>query len=457
MPKQKPPAETAASTSVEYTTRPDEYDHDTVSYECPHCDATYGHELFTRVHITRATDHKHMNHNGFMPEAEIPVSNANGMRVDTLRNDRPEQLDTQTLTPAALPDEHDTRHKHVILTAARNPHEISYKTLASKANDELERVESDTLSYSTIRRVIKDFYNTDSTAGTDDTTQTSDTKQDSLGELTPLQQTLLTAKLAHPDESNSTLAARANNASKSYPGQVTNEYDTVWETLKQRHDNGESIAAILADELSTANIKTLVYGDYLTDIAVDTTALEAACSDNQATAAEDVSDAQTTSPDAKPMSATPYQETTSADNTQDTTPERPQQPSLNSPTQTNTNQNDTSTDTTPDSPATTEPTENTSTPDTHSPSTNGESLADTDNTTGNTTIQHEGDDTTHADDTPSAGLEHVRDKITFMIEATRGLDTTEARVQHETLEQVKHEIDTVITDQTPSESKTASD
>jgi hypothetical protein len=258
-------------------------------YRCPHCSATYSDELFVRVHITRGDDEAHQNRHGLMPEEEIEVIDEDNNVIKTISR-RPEEIDLTAVTCDDFPDELNAKRKHGLLVATQNPEEDNKRRIAEIVEQQLENKECEIEppAERTVGRALDEFYHPHMD-------NTNDNKNvNSLGELTPKQQTILIAKLADSSASGVDIAEMAGCA-KSYPCQVVNRYGELLSQLDARVEGGETPQSIIEEELSTDDIATLVNEDLLSELPVNIEAIrptmngESSESDSNADAAETIS------------------------------------------------------------------------------------------------------------------------------------------------------------------------
>ncbi|MCU4744246.1 hypothetical protein [Natronoglomus mannanivorans] len=253
-------------------------------YHCPHCDKHYANEILIRVHITRSDDAAHANRDGFMPEAEICVTDTTGTELRSVTK-RPRDINAQSVTLNDFPDDLTDRHKLILLAATHNPHETEYTELKNIADELFEQYGDEPLSYATVRRVTRRFYRPDTSdrVNTADTTQLAGTNDDSdapntrtervnqngtLADLTPKQQAIVIATVTHPDDSNVQIAGRINTA-QSYPSQVTEKFNRIVNRIDDRIDSGDAIETVLADEIEHGDITTLTAKNLLDDVAIN--------------------------------------------------------------------------------------------------------------------------------------------------------------------------------------------
>ena len=237
---------------------------DEYTYRCPHCDASYADERLVRVHITRSDDPTHRHRNGLMPEEKIEVVDDNGQIVAT-RSKRPEDVDLSEVSMRDFPTDLTTKRKHALVVATRHPEIDNRRELTTMVNERLadDSWETSPPSHQTVRRALDEFYHPHE----DETTAVA-TDDETLDVLTPIQQAILIGKLALPDEANTRLADRVGCAS-SYPSQLVERKSHVFAGLKTRIEQGDDVETILADELSSKSLTTLVQEDLLSNLPID--------------------------------------------------------------------------------------------------------------------------------------------------------------------------------------------
>lgn len=104
-------------------------------YGCPLCDATYAHEVFTRVHITRADDDPHDSRDGFGSDTEDLIGAAGGN--STRGQYSPEEVDPSSVTREDFPDEFSAKAVSALLVATRNPTLTDRTALTEQVHGEL--------------------------------------------------------------------------------------------------------------------------------------------------------------------------------------------------------------------------------------------------------------------------------------------------------------------------------
>ena len=234
---------------------------DELEYHCPMCDVHYPNEILTRVHIHRSEDSDHVNWNGFMPETTIKVVDKNGEVVGTGAK-HPQELNVRSLTLDDIPDEHSRQHKCIILAGAFFYEEENYTELETAAQQILQSHGEDVPSYSTIRRVLREFYRPQEVTAEKEKNK-NNTTDEQLGDLTPKQQGILIAKLVNPDDNDTQLAERAGGVSAPYPKKVYAERAPhVLDRLQSEMEDGASIHDIIDAEMNSEDIKKLVQKDF---------------------------------------------------------------------------------------------------------------------------------------------------------------------------------------------------
>lgn len=225
-------------------------------FECQLCETSYVDELFTRVHITRSDDEVHKNHDGFMPETEINAVDTDGKQVGRLSR-RPEELNTVELERRDLPDEFGVRKQRVLLIAAYRP-QADYAEVHKRATDVFTESGLEQVSYGTVRRWLRAFYEPQSVAA--DESEHAATA--SLTELTHKQQAVVLARVRDLEASYRQLAERAG-CSVAYPSSVLEQYEGLIETLSARLEGSQTVSEIAESELPENDLHRLAEDDLL--------------------------------------------------------------------------------------------------------------------------------------------------------------------------------------------------
>jgi hypothetical protein len=261
--KVTPETEVADSEMINENT--DEY-----VYRCPHCDTIYADERHTRVHITRADDAAHRHRNGFMPEEEIEVIDADGEVIDT-RSRRPEEVDLTDVTIDDFPADLSHKRKHALVVATRHPEADTLRELTDMVRERIENSdwEISPPSKPTVSRALDEYYHLDES---DEVSTESEEK--TLADLTLIQQAAIIGKLVLPDEPDTSIADRIGCAC-SYPGQISDEKEHVLTPLQTRLEQGDDIEAVLTDELTADTLAALIDKEFLSEIPLDVQSLAA--------------------------------------------------------------------------------------------------------------------------------------------------------------------------------------
>lgn len=230
----------------------------TEHYRCEHCGTVYDHELLTRVHITRSDDEAHRNHSGLMPECEIEVVDASGTLRER-RSRRPEEIDPTTLTREDIPTDLSPKRTDAVLVAAHNPETSSHATLTHLVETALADTDRDPPSKRTVSRALAAFYRPHEDEGP---------RTRPFGALSPLQQAIIVATLAKPAASAAEIARWAD-CSESYPPMVRSRRADIIESFKQRLADGESLATIVTETLTTAQQEALAESGHFDAVPVD--------------------------------------------------------------------------------------------------------------------------------------------------------------------------------------------
>ena len=230
----------------------------TEHYRCPHCGTVYDNELITRVHVTRADDDQHANRNGLMPECEIEVVDDDGTVIDH-RTRQPDAIDLSTLTRDDFPDDMTSKRRDAVLVAAHHPDVTTRTELTELIEEELADTDREPPADWTVRRALDAFYHPhESSMPTDE----------SFSEIPTLQQAVILANLTLPEASIAEVADRVGCAA-SYPPQVMERRQYLADAFTDRQAEGETLAAIVRDELSATQVAELVDSGHLDDIPID--------------------------------------------------------------------------------------------------------------------------------------------------------------------------------------------
>lgn len=268
-----------------------------VEFRCSFCDATYSHEWLTRVHITRADDEQHKNHDGLMPETPVKVVFEDGATKSVTRN--PDEIDVGTLVPADLPESMSQERKRIVLIAAANPYIDTYTQLHERVQSVFSERDLGSVSYQTVNRVVREFFLPRD--GDEDTTRPA---RERYTDLTEKQRQIVDAYLDDPDASYGELAEQAGT-SRSYPAQILNRYESLLEELEEARDDetatgsNESVTDEHDDDTTEQDAEE---AEITTDSEVSETRRKLAVDDAPA------GDGPITSSTAKVLSATPYDE-----------------------------------------------------------------------------------------------------------------------------------------------------
>lgn len=230
-------------------------------YQCQFCETIYENEITARVHITRSDDEIHQNHNGLMPDTEIDILGKDGEVIDSVSR-RPDEITVDNFSADQLPSEYPEHQRKILQIATQNPYEQEYTTLEDLIVSEFEELDLKIPSYSTIRRVVKEFY---------DPQSPDQAEAEDLDDLTPKQQAIIIAHTLLPDEPKSTIADRVGCAS-SYPAQVFDRAPHVVQQLGQKND-GDIVEAIQS-ELSEESIIELTSRELVADLPIEFAAID---------------------------------------------------------------------------------------------------------------------------------------------------------------------------------------
>ncbi|SNR64648.1 hypothetical protein [Halorubrum vacuolatum] len=246
-------------------------------YRCPICETIYENEITARVHITRSDDEAHKNTNGLMPEAEVEVLSQDGDLLDTVSR-QPDEIDLECLTVDQLPDDFPEHHRHIIRIATTNPYK-SYSELEEIISSEFSTLDLDVPSYSTIHRVVRDYYHPQA--------ERTSEKTESLDELTAKQQAIIIARALLPDATKSQIASKVGSAS-SYPAQVFERAPDIVQRFERSSD--DEINDIIKSELTPESIDELISRGLVDDLPIEfdstSVATEEADSDNDSDAGQ---------------------------------------------------------------------------------------------------------------------------------------------------------------------------
>lgn len=284
---------------------------DVECYRCPDCDATYEHELLTRIHITRSDDEAHKNHDGLMPETAIEALDADGAVVERITR-RPDEMDVRSLEPVDLPEAFDERKRRVLLIAAYHPYVESFADLHERATAVLEQRGLEPVSYGTVRRWVREFFMPQQTTEAAEETDpeapvTAADPDETLDDLTAKQQAVVIHHLADPDASLGEIADRVG-CSQTYPSHVYERAGDIIDRLQVKLDDDSSLDELLTESLADETISSLHEDGFLDGLEVDVEDTDGSQDEDTETApAEPVQDGPTTGSVANTMSASPYE------------------------------------------------------------------------------------------------------------------------------------------------------
>lgn len=226
---------------------------DEYTYQCPICGVTYSNEITARVHITRAEDDDHLNHNGLMPEVEVEVLSSDDEVVDTVSR-QPEEISLESLSIDQLPAGYPEHHKQIIKIATRNPY-ASYTELEDLVASESDQLGIEVPSYSTIRRVVREFYHPH-----DEPEET-----ESLDTLTAKQAAIIIARVLLQDKTHANVADHVGCAS-SYPPQV---YDRAPRVVQRFEDSEGDRVELIKSALSVESMSALTNRGLVDDLPIE--------------------------------------------------------------------------------------------------------------------------------------------------------------------------------------------
>ena len=226
---------------------------DEYTYQCPICGVTYNHEISARVHITRAEDDDHLNHNGLMPEVEVEVLSSNDGVVDTVSR-QPEEISLESLSIDQLPTGYSDHHKQIIRISTRNPY-ASYAELEDLVASEFDQLGIEVPSYSTIRRVVREFYHP----------HHEPEETESLDTLTAKQAAIIIARVLLQDKTHANVADHVGCAS-SYPPQV---YDRAPRVVQRFEDSEGDRVELIKSALSTESMSALTSRGLVDDLPIE--------------------------------------------------------------------------------------------------------------------------------------------------------------------------------------------
>lgn len=257
-------------------------------FRCGICGGTYPTELLARVHLSRADDADHLTIDGFdCPSVPIEVTDQDGaMYIPGLESRDPR--DARHVNPGdvdlddpRLPDGADERHRLIIAAAARQ-FDAPYREIAEAVTERHREEGHDPLSYSTIRRVVRSYFQpaADRQPGSSDA-------EERLGDLTPTQQAVVISMLVDPDQTDADIAERIGCA-RSYPSQVRDRASEIIARIEGTSSAGTRLEGAIAAELGEDDLTALRAHGYLDNLGIDAGALEAAVTSDEGDAEQAV-------------------------------------------------------------------------------------------------------------------------------------------------------------------------
>ena len=146
-----------------------------------------------------------------------------------------------------------------MLVAAHHPDVTIRSELTDFIEEELADTDRDSPADWTVRRALDAFYRPhESSMPTDE----------SFSEIPVLQQAIIIANLTLPEASIAEVTDRVGCAA-SYPPQVMERWQYLIDAFSDRQAKGNTLAAIVRDELPAAHIEHLVEIGHLDDIPID--------------------------------------------------------------------------------------------------------------------------------------------------------------------------------------------
>ncbi len=246
------------------------------SYRCPYCRAEYPTEMLARVHVSYVTDSTHEDHDGMTPEVEPVECDGDGNPVGTAFT-LAGQLNLHGLSLSDIPATYngrafDERERRALLVAAFNANRSLPETeLRDRVAAHLAGRDLDPLPARDIRALCDHVFDP-GTDATDDPGGPEITPAETrLRDLTPLQQAVLVAHLAHPDHDPTELATRVGTA-RSYPAQVIEGRPDLVARLRSRLEQ-TSLERLAAERIPEADLTEIREEGFLETFDVDLTAV----------------------------------------------------------------------------------------------------------------------------------------------------------------------------------------
>lgn len=255
---------------------------------CGICGESFPTELLARVHLSRAEDADHLTIDGFdCSPVPIEVTDQDGAMYMPVLESRDPRDATHVnasdvpLEDPRLPKGADERHR-LIIAAAASQYDAPYKEIAKSVSEHFREEGLEPLSYGTIRRVIRDYFQpaADQQPGSSD-------GEERLGDLTPTQQAVVISLFADPDATDAEIADRVGCA-RSYPSQVRDRAVDIIARIAGKHSAGTRLADAIAPELTGDDLTALRAHGYLDALGIDTGALNAAVTSDEADAEQPV-------------------------------------------------------------------------------------------------------------------------------------------------------------------------
>ena len=195
-------------------------------FKCPICGFTDEKEWIVRSHINLSTDNPHHHREGFMPEDELDVLDADGNVLDSRQGNPRRRFETlQNLSTDDFPERLTDTEQQIIRIAVQNLTE-NYTEITERVNDARAEENLDSLDYSKVYRTVVDELGVKRKPKE----KGKSTEEKGYQDLTQRQRAVINEYVKNPSQSAYQIAQEVG-VHESYPPQILDKYAHIAESL----------------------------------------------------------------------------------------------------------------------------------------------------------------------------------------------------------------------------------